>query len=97
MAHQVIENLKKKKDFLSLNKLKQAKRDHKTESQFQMWDEGFHPKQLFTYEMVAQKLDYIHFNPVKRGYVDQPSHWRYSSARDYKGKAGLIPITIFTG
>ncbi|MDR9419960.1 REP-associated tyrosine transposase [Gracilimonas sp.] len=97
MAHQVIEVLKKKKDLLSLNKLRQAKRDHKTESQYQVWDEGFHPKQLFTYEMVAQKLDYIHFNPVKRGYVDQPSHWRYSSVRDYEGETGLIPITIFNG
>ena len=32
---------------------------------------------------MRQKLDYIHHNPVKRGYVDQPEHWRYSSARNY--------------
>jgi hypothetical protein len=33
--------------------------------------------------MVKQKLDYIHQNPVKRGYVDDPLHWRYFSARNY--------------
>ena len=32
------------------------------------------------------------YNPVKRGYVDEPAHWRYSSARNYQGQAGLIPI-----
>ena len=34
----------------------------------------------------------IHQNPVKRGYVDQPEHWRYSSARNYLGQPGLIGI-----
>tara|TARA_R100000908_G_scaffold45503_4_gene21733 strand:- start:25725 stop:26441 length:717 start_codon:yes stop_codon:yes gene_type:complete len=96
-AHQIIKALKKKKDHLSLNKLKQAKKSHKIESEHQVWEESYHPKQLFTYKMVAQKMDYIHFNPVKRGYVDEPSHWRYSSARNYDGRAGLIPITMFSG
>lgn len=41
---------------------------------------------------MRQKLDYIHQNPLRRGYVDQPEHWRYSSARDYQGQPGLIGI-----
>jgi putative transposase len=32
---------------------------------------------------MLQKLEYMHNNPVRRGYVDDPMHWRYSSARDY--------------
>ncbi|MEX0721109.1 MAG: hypothetical protein WD059_10605 [Balneolaceae bacterium] len=47
--------------------------------------------------MVNQKIEYIHHNPVKRGYVDRPVHWRYSSARDYLGGDGLISITLFGG
>jgi putative transposase len=43
-------------------------------------------------EAVRKTLDYIHINPVKRGYVDKPVNWRYSSARDYAGEAGLIEI-----
>ena len=31
-------------------------------------------------------------DPVKRGYVDQPEHWRYSSARDYLSESGLLPV-----
>jgi len=29
---------------------------------------------------------------VKRGYVDESAHWWYSSARDYAGGVGLIPV-----
>ena len=42
---------------------------------------------------MREKLDYIHANPVKRGYVNLPEHWRYSSAANYAGLAGLIDIT----
>ena len=41
---------------------------------------------------MLQKLEYIHNNPVRRGYVDDPVHWRYSSARNYAGKAGLLDV-----
>ncbi len=39
-----------------------------------------------------EKLNYIHINPVKRGYVSLPEHWRYSSAGHYMGLSGLIDI-----
>ena len=38
---------------------------------------------------------YIHHNPVKRRYIDEASHWRYSSARDYKGIDGLLEVEHF--
>ncbi len=30
-----------------------------------------------------QKLNYIHDNPVRKGYVENPEHWKFSSARNY--------------
>jgi len=42
--------------------------------------------------MLLQKIEYIHNNPVRRGYVDEPHDWRYSSARNYEGKEGLLEI-----
>jgi hypothetical protein len=65
---------------------------HKTESTYQVWKEGNHPQLIESEEVMRQKLDYIHQNPVKRGYVDLPEHWRYSSARDYAGQKGLIEV-----
>ena len=47
---------------------------------------------VFSEDMMREKLDYIHANPVKRGYVDRAEHWRYSSARNYAGETGLIEV-----
>lgn len=41
-----------------------------------------------------QKLEYIHNNPVKAGFVENPEDYIYSSARDYAGIKGLIDIGL---
>ena len=41
---------------------------------------------------MLQKVEYIHNNPVKKGYVDRHEHWRYSSARNYCGLTGIIEV-----
>jgi hypothetical protein len=30
-----------------------------------------------------EKLEYIHYNPVKKGFVEKPEDWKYSSAWNY--------------
>jgi len=30
-----------------------------------------------------QKLNYMHLNPVRKGYVIRPEDWKYSSARNW--------------
>ena len=54
--------------------------------------EGYKPKLMQTDAMMLNKIQYIHENPLKRGYVDESSHWRYSSARDYAGISRLIEV-----
>jgi hypothetical protein len=65
---------------------------HKTDREFQLWQQGSHPEEIFSDEMMWQKLEYTHNNPLRRGYVDDMLHWRYSSARNYAGQAGLLPV-----
>ncbi len=60
---------------------------------FQFWQQHSHPIELSTNELLDQKLDYIHLNPVVAGFVDTPEAWVYSSARDYAG-TGKGPIDI---
>jgi len=67
---------------------------HKGNSQHQVWQEGFHPQAIITEDMLRQKLDYIHYNPVKLGLVDRPEDWRYSSARNYFGQEGVLEIDL---
>lgn len=74
-----------------LNGLKYHKVRHKTDRRFQLWQEGSQPKVIETEAMLRQKLEYIHNNPVKRGYVRDPTHWRYSSASSYAGISCWLP------
>lgn len=78
-----------------LRRLAEQKTDYKEDRPYQFWQEGYHPKQINGDDMMIQKIEYIHHNPVKRGYVRNPEDWRYSSANNYCGKRGLISITKF--
>lgn len=66
-----------------LNQFAYYKQRHKQQSKYQVWQEGTHPQLIQSPEMLRQKIEYIHNNPVRRGWVDVPEHWRYSSARNY--------------
>lgn len=59
------------------------------------WQDSLHPELIISDHMMWEKIEELHANPVKRGYVDEPEHWRFSSARDYAGALGLglLPIT----
>lgn len=91
-ARQIIDLLKRKHVRVLLDHLQRFKANHKVDRDFQFWQEGSHPQQIQNGEMMRQKLEYAHYNPVKRGYVDEPTHWCYSSARNYAGKPGLIEV-----
>lgn len=70
-----------------------CKKAYKYHSQYQVWQEGSHPQLIQGDEMLRQKISYIHNNPVRRGYVDLPEHWRYSSARNYeRGDDSVLEI-----
>ena len=64
---------------------------------FQFWQQHSHPIELNTNELMDQKLEYIHLNPVEGGFIDTPEAWIYSSARDYAGVAkGLVDILLIS-
>ncbi len=91
-ARQIIDQLKAANAGRLLDLLALFKRRHKQASSYQFWEEGSHPQRIEHEAVMRQKLGYIHDNPVKRGYVDLPEHWRWSSARNYAGMAGVIDI-----
>ena len=47
---------------------------------FKIWKTDNQPKLIETEKFYLQKLNYIHNNPVHKEYVDQPEHWKWSSA-----------------
>ena len=59
----------------------------------QVWQLGWHAEGLISENFWKQKMDYIHENPVRKGYVRLPEQWRYSSAGYWlNGEAGDIPV-----
>lgn len=91
-ARQCLAFLQQKQVKTLLDQFAFYKKAHKAERSFQFWQEGYHPEWIQSDLMMRQKLEYIHQNPVKRGYVDLPEHWRYSSARNYAGQPGLLDV-----
>ena len=91
-AKQIIQYLAKNNVKQILEQLAFYKKAHKNDRAYQFWQEGVHPELIQGNDMMRQKVDYVHFNPVKRGYVDKAEHWRYSSARDYLAQQGLLEV-----
>jgi len=91
-ARQIIDHLQAQRVERLLTHLRFFKTAHKTDREYQFWQEGVHAEMVFSEAMMREKLDYIHNNPVQRGYVNLPEHWRYSSASNYAGLTGLIEV-----
>jgi len=47
---------------------------------YSFWQDGFHPILLDSNSIIDQKVEYIHNNPVKAGFVSNQEDWRLSSA-----------------
>lgn len=61
---------------------------------YQFWQHGNHPVELYNNRLMEQKLDYIHENPIKHGFVNKAENYDWSSAQDYAGIKGLVDIEL---
>ena len=55
-----------------------------------VWQKGFFDFVILTDKKFREKFNYIHYNPVKRGFVEKAEDYKYSSATGYKIKYGEI-------
>jgi putative transposase len=51
---------------------------------YQIWERNSLSIDLFSPKVFYQKIDYLHFNPVKAGLCALPENYYYSSARFYE-------------
>ena len=54
------------------------------------WHKGFFDFAILTDKKFKEKFNYIHYNPVKKGLVEQPEDYKYSSAMEYRIKYGEV-------
>jgi REP element-mobilizing transposase RayT len=85
-ACEIVNQLAEERRDWLLNQFRYYRAAHKS-THHQIWQEGSHPQVISDDAMMRQKLEYLHNNPVKRGWVSAPEHWRYSSAHEWLGGA----------
>ncbi len=57
------------------------------------WQARYYDFNVWTKTKRIEKLKYIHRNPVKRGLVEKPEDWRWSSFRNYAtGEEGVVEV-----
>jgi REP element-mobilizing transposase RayT len=76
-----------------LERFKLATESHSRNKNYQFWQYGNHPEEIYTNKFMWSKLDYIHLNPVRAGIVNKASEYIYSSACNYILDEGLVKIT----
>ena len=78
-----------------LNEMAFAARKHKRNSTYQFWTHDNHAVELSTNEMIDQRLNYTHQNPVRAGIVEKEEDYLYSSARNYcDGLDALMEVDL---
>ncbi len=71
----------------SAKKLKDADRAH-------FWQARYYDFNVYSEKKRAEKVDYIHWNPVKRDLVSAPEDWVWSSARHYASGGEQFAVQI---
>jgi len=77
-----------------LNQFWYAGKFKKNIKYYKVWRDGNEAKEIQSVEFLEEKMNYIHFNPVRAEFVAKPEDYLYSSARDYSGDKGLVNITF---
>ena len=98
-ANQILNYVKDKQKLESrrewlLNHFAFNARKNKRHSQHQIWQKDNHPIMLYSPKVIRQKLDYLHYNPVKDKIVSRPEEYVYSSASNYKDGSGILEVSV---
>ena len=91
LIREIIENPTESRKQWMLRLLSDAGKANGNNTHYQFWQQDNHPIELHPHlNIFTQKLDYIHQNPVKAGWVTEASAYIYSSASNYAEKNGVL-------
>lgn len=82
-ACRIIDYLKENNYVSSLSKLRHQERERNYK--YSLWQREKNVFPIFSEGMFNEKLNYIHQNPVRAGFVNQAKEYRWSSARIWQG------------
>ena len=79
-----------------LNRFQFNAKQHSRNENFQVWTHENHAIYLYSPEFIAEKLEYLHQNPVRAGIVVNPEDYLYSSARNYAGLDSVLEVELLS-
>jgi putative transposase len=57
------------------------------------WQARYYDFNVYSEDKRVEKIDYMHWNPVKRGLVERMEDWKWSSYRFYRtGEVGRVDV-----
>ncbi len=73
-------------DLLDSNSLRELNNYKSTQSDraYHFWERRPHSATMYSRKVAGQKIDYMHYNPVKAGLCTMPEEYFYSSATYYE-------------
>ena len=74
--------------------MERAGKKNGNNNNWQLWQQHNQPIELSENYLLDQKLEYLHMNPVFSGFINEPEHWKHSSAVDYAGGKGLLDVYL---
>ena len=80
MIRLIKHNEKESRKKWMLNAFRQHGKDNPMNKTYQFRQNMNSPTLLYYNNVIDQKVEYIHQNPVKAGFVEEPFDWLYSSA-----------------
>ncbi|MBC8490886.1 MAG: transposase [Ignavibacteria bacterium] len=75
----IFKEVQKDRDLMLLDRL----RNNSIGGKWKVWMDRFDSQIILSDKFFKQKINYIHYNPVKAGLVNDMTEWKYSSARNY--------------
>jgi REP element-mobilizing transposase RayT len=87
----VVEGNESRKEWM-LNRFQFNAQRHSRNENYQMWAHENHALVVYSPQFALEKLEYLHSNPVRAGFVRKPEDYIYSSASNYAGTESALGI-----
>jgi len=91
---EIIESGGESRERWMLSIFKKATLKHSHNKNYQVWTRENHAELIYSEKFIDQKLDYIHENPVRSGWVVRPEDYVYSSASNYIDGSGVLNVEV---
>jgi len=95
LVRAIQENAEDNRKNIFLKHFQKAAQQSSNVNNYQFWRHDNHPIELWSNEVIWQKINYVHNNPVKAGLVEKPEDYNYSSAKNYIDEQGMLDVVVF--